>query len=85
MSDIEDLAEIAEQHAISYRPLSQVPARYGRHAEEYCGGGHLWTETNTRWHKDRRGRNRRTCRICDKARATCRRNADRMRTASEPK
>lgn len=86
MTDLEDLAEIAEQSAFGFRGLADHGAvRQPRNPpHETCGAGHP-REGNTRAYRDKRGRLRRVCRICDKERATCRRIADRMPTASEVK
>ena len=87
MTDLEDLAEIAEASAFGFHGLTDHGAlRQGRKPfSEACGAGHPWTVTNTRWHKDKRGRNRRVCRACDKIRNACRGNAKRMPAASEGK
>lgn len=82
MSDLEDLAEIAEQNAYGFRGLDSNGSPR-RPWSETCGAGHLMTEENTRLYRDKRGRIRRVCRQCDRSRATCKRNAKRMRTAPE--
>lgn len=86
MTDLEDLADIAEVNAFGFHGLADHGARRqgGRPHSEACGAGHPWTVPNTRWHKDKRGRIRRVCRACDKIRNACRRSANRMRTALEP-
>jgi hypothetical protein len=85
MSDLDDLAEIAEANAFGFGGLAinGAPRQGHRPSNGTCGSGHPMTEENTRRYRDKRGRIRRVCRACDKARATCRRNARRMRAASE--
>jgi hypothetical protein len=82
VSDIEDLELIAEASAFGFAGVQARHPRLGRHpASETCGGGHPWTEASTRLYKYR-GRWRRICRLCDKARLAQRR-ALRIRCASE--
>lgn len=67
MSDLSELDDIAEGACFGFQGLYAKPPRAHRAFSEYCGGGHLWTEETTRYFKDR-GRIRRVCRLCDKAR-----------------
>lgn len=85
MSDLEELEAIAEQSAFGFRGLVDHHGVPGRPLAGTCGAGHPRTEANTRRYRDKRGRNRRVCRTCDKLRNACRGNAKRMPTASEGK
>lgn len=85
MSDLDDLAEIAETNCFGFHGIHH-PAMGGNRPKEFCAAGHLWTPETTRYRKGSRGRVR-ICRICVKitdAKSYAKRTANRMRTASEP-
>lgn len=69
MSDLEDLADIADASAFGAWSIRGNPHRPGMRPTEHCAGGHLWTEESTRWFRCR-GRLSRACRRCEEAKKT---------------
>lgn len=89
MSDLDDLADIADACAFGTHSLSRTGVTGKKAFAETCGNGHPWTPETTRYRKGTKTRVR-ICRICDKinrarsyATRIARRNANRIATASE--
>jgi hypothetical protein len=75
LSEIDKLTELAEQGAFGNGRLSSAGPRMRRMWQETCKQGHPHTPETTRLYKDKRGRLRRVCRICDRTARRVKRQA----------